>query len=137
MEAGKMIGILTLGVLGAFSFMQGTIVYAFKPGNGGPDCKHAIRIDTTMTAESNSCLTYTECDTGQSCIDGNVYNNCGPVGFVDAYCGDYTNGTWNFTTGRCEGGFFDQWTILLEWICGWVPKSKIVLPALVWYLNCR
>ncbi len=85
--------------------MQGTIVYAFKPGNGGPDCKHAIRIDTTMTAESNSCLTYTECDTGQSCIDGNVYNNCGPVGFVDAYCGDYTNGTWNSTTGRCEGGF--------------------------------
>lgn len=81
-------------------------------GGGGPiggvPCPYIITpIVHTVGPANGDCNLYTDCETGgETCVSAGtgLYEDCGTETQRFGHCVQYTGGTWNPTTGRCEGG---------------------------------
>ncbi|MBK7404097.1 MAG: hypothetical protein IPJ41_05570 [Phycisphaerales bacterium] len=104
------------------------------PGGGAP-CPYIITpiVHYAPVPNFGSCDLYIDCETeGESCENTGVgiYEDCGTETQRFALCVQYSGGTYNSSTGQCEGGtYFDELidytTIISEFqpvFCGGGPQ---------------
>lgn len=93
---------LSLFVAGGLCLVAGLTSAQVSPI---PRCKSRIVSPLVQTSATQDCGSYSECQADSECEPtGGIYKSCGEPQTYIRYCYNYSGGTFNPTTGRCEGG---------------------------------